>query len=256
MTKPKLDDSSRAIIVTGGGTGIGREIAHAFIDHGDRVMIVGRSIDTLNQTASGKYDQIVRCLVDITSPTGPADVISEARRAFGRIDVLVNNAAVAGFETLSELDEQTLKSQVETNLVAPIILTRQALDLLSESNGTIINISSAASLGLRAMAGSGVYAATKAGLDVLTRTWSVELADRGIRVVGVAPGIIETEVAVRAGMPHELYEQFLQQMKHRIPSGRVGQPKDVAWWVVQLTDSRASYSNGSVVAVDGGLSVT
>jgi C-7 ketoreductase len=209
----------------------------------------------LAETAEG-YDTILPCPVDLTASAGPATLAAVAAAAFGRIDVLVNNAATPGFEHLAELSGEAVRAQVETNLVAPVLLTRYSLDALAAARGTVVNIGSAGALGLRAMAGSGVYAATKAGLDVLTRTWAVELANRGIRVVGVAPGLIETGVAVRAGMRQDEYDRFLAEMAPRIPSGRIGGPEEIAWWVLRLVEPEAAYANGCVLAVDGGLSVT
>lgn len=249
------ENEARGIVITGGGTGIGRAVAHAYAAAGDEVLVVGRSPETLAATAEG-YGTIVPFTADITRSGAPSAVIAAAQDTLGRIDVLVNNAATAGFEHLPELDEDVVRSQVDTNLVAPIMLTEQALGPLADTRGTVVNISTAGALGVRAMAGSGVYAATKVGLDALTRTWAVELAERGIRVVGVAPGLVETGVAVRAGMPQQEYDRFLADMLSRIPSGRVAGPDEIAWWVLRLTDPQAGYANGAVFAIDGGLSVT
>ncbi|MEU1811819.1 SDR family NAD(P)-dependent oxidoreductase [Micromonospora sp. WMMD1076] len=248
-------DPPRGVVVTGGGTGIGRATAHAFADRGDKVLVVGRSEHTLAETAKGR-DGIHVLPVDLADPAAPDAVVETAVREFGRLDVLVNNAATAGFDSLGGLDPAVVRAEVTTNLLAPILLTQRAVEPLAAAGGTVVNISSAGSLGLRAMPGSGVYAATKVGLDALTRTWAVELAPRGIRVVAVAPGLVDTEVAVRAGMPREAYDEFLASMLPRIPSGRVGEPEDIAWWVVTLTEAGGRYANGVVVAVDGALSVT
>ncbi|OLR89589.1 SDR family NAD(P)-dependent oxidoreductase [Actinokineospora bangkokensis] len=245
----------RRVVVTGGGTGIGRATAHAFADRGDRVLVVGRSPEPLAEAAGGRPG--VRALAaDITAPDGPDLVVETALRELGGIDVLVNNAATAGFDVLGGFDPAAVRHQVETNLVAPVLLTQAALDPLTESAGTVVNIGSAGCIGLRAMPESGVYAATKVGLDALTRTWAVELAPRRIRVLGIAPGLVDTGVAERAGMPRQVYEDVLAAMLPRIPAGRVGDPADIAWWVVALTEPGAAYANGAVIAVDGGLSVT
>ncbi|MEV4498037.1 ketoreductase [Micromonospora arborensis] len=245
----------RGVVVTGGGTGIGRATAHAFADRGDRVLVVGRSESTLAETAKHR-DGISVLPIDVTDPAAPDVIVETALRECGRLDVLVNNAATAGFATLEELDPASVRAEVATNLLAPILLTQRAVAPLAATGGTVVNISSAGSLGLRAMPGSSVYAATKVGLDASTRTWAVELAPRGIRVVAIAPGLVDTEVAVRAGMSREAYDEFLASMLPRIPSGRVGVPEDIAWWVVALTEPGAGYANGMVLAVDGALSVT
>jgi C-7 ketoreductase len=143
-----------------------------------------------------------------------------------------------------------------TNLLAPVFLTQRALPALEATGGVVVNVSSAGSLGRRAWPENSVYGMAKVALDFLTRTWALELAPRGIRSVGVAPGVVDTGVGVRAGMPAEAYEAFLGEMAQRIPAGRVGRPRDIAWWVVQLTRPEAAYANGTVVAVDGALSLT
>jgi len=255
MTNSNRDKQSRAVVVTGGGTGIGRATARAFAARGDRVLVVGRSADSLASTAVG-HDFVRILPIDITGPGAADAVVSTAWREIGGIDVLVNNAAVAGFGSLADLDQKSLTAQVETNFVAPILLTQAALKLLAARSGTVVNIGSAGCIGLRGMPDSSVYAATKAGLDSLTRSWAVELAPRGIRVVGLAPGLVDTGVAVRAGMPQEAYAAFLEEMRPRIPSGRVGVPADIAWWIVALSEPEGRYANGMVLAVDGALSTT
>lgn len=248
-------NAPRGVVITGGGTGIGRASAHAFAARGDRVLVVGRSEATLTETVKD-HDTVCALAIDITDPAAPAAVVDTALRELGRIDVLVNNAALAGFDAMGALDRAAVIAQIDTNLLAPIFLTQQALDALAATRGTVVNVSSAGSIGTRAMPNSSIYAATKVGIDSLTRSWAVELASRGIRVLAVAPGLVDTGVAVRAGMPRETYEQFLAGMLTRIPSGRVGSPEEIAWWIVQLTDPAAGYANGALFAIDGALSVT
>ncbi|MER6165453.1 SDR family NAD(P)-dependent oxidoreductase [Streptomyces violaceorubidus] len=246
----------RGVIVTGGGTGIGRATARAFADRGDRVLVVGRTPATLAETAEG-HPGISVLAVDLTGPDAPRAVTDAALEAFGRIDVLVNNAATGGFAALAETKPELAREQLDGNLLAPLLLTRQTLDALTaDGGGTVLNIGSAGALGRRAWPENGVYGAAKAGLDFLTRTWAVELAPRGIRVLGLAPGVIDTGIGERSGMSREAYAGFLRQIATRVPAGRVGSPDDIAWWAVQLTDPRAAYATGVVLAVDGGLSLT
>ncbi|MFI1443896.1 SDR family NAD(P)-dependent oxidoreductase [Streptomyces fructofermentans] len=246
----------RGVVVTGGGTGIGRAVARAFADRGDLVLIVGRTPATLAGTAEG-HPGITVLTADLTAPDTPRAVTDTALDTFGRIDVLVNNAATGGFASLAETKRETAGEQLDSNLLAPLLLTRQALDALAaDGGGTVLNIGSAGALGRRAWPENGVYGAAKAGLDFLTRTWAVELAPRGVRVLGLAPGVIDTGIGERSGMSREAYEGFLRQIAARVPAGRVGRPEDIAWWAVQLTDPRAAYATGAVLAVDGGLSLT
>lgn len=245
----------KAVIVTGGGTGIGAATARAFAESGAHVLVVGRSEPTLKETADG-HDRIRVLAADIHDHDAPKLIVETALAEFGRLDVLVNNAAVTGFASLEGLDRASVRAQLGTNLIAPVFLTQQALDALQATGGVVVNVSSAGSLGRRAWPENSVYGMAKVALDFLTRTWAVELAPRGIRSVGIAPGVVDTGVGVRAGMPPQAYEAFLGEMAQRIPAGRVGRPQDIAWWIVQLTRPEAAYANGTVLAVDGALSVT
>lgn len=246
----------KAVVVTGGGTGIGAATAHAFAEDGANVLVVGRSESTLKESAAGYEDRIHVLSKDIHDADAPEIIVETAVEEFGRIDVLVNNAAVTGFAALDGLDRESVRAQLGTNLLAPVFLTQRALDALEATRGVVVNVSSAGSLGRRAWPENSVYGMAKVALDFLTRTWAVELAPRGIRSVGIAPGVVDTGVGVRAGMPAEAYEAFLGEMAQRIPAGRVGRPEDIAWWIVQLTRPQAAYANGTVLAVDGALSVT
>ncbi|MEW2353521.1 SDR family oxidoreductase [Spirillospora sp. NPDC029432] len=243
------------VIVTGGGTGIGRSTARAFADEGARVLIVGRSRSTLDECAKG-YDDIHPVVADITDPNSPARIVRAALDGFGRIDVLVNNAAVGRFGGLADIDRETVEAMFGTNLFAPILLAQQALDALEATRGVVVNVGTAGALGLRSWPDNALYGASKAALDFLTRSWAVELAPRGIRVVGVAPGIVNTGVGVRAGMSPEAYDGFLEHMRARIPSGRIARPEEIAWWITRLAGPEAEYVNGTVLALDGALSVT
>ncbi|WP_344979337.1 SDR family NAD(P)-dependent oxidoreductase [Streptosporangium fragile] len=255
MTATNDGPVSRAVIVTGGGTGIGRATARAFAERGAGVLVVGRTESTLVETA--KDHDLIRVLTaDITEPDAPRLIVDTALREFGRIDVLVNNAAALGYRPLAHVDRELVDTQLGTNLVAPILITRCALDALEASGGTVVNVSTAGSLGMRSWPDNGVYGAAKVALDFLTRTWAVELAPRGIRVVGVAPGVIDTRSGPRMGLSEEGYEDFLRQIGTRTPLGRVGDPEEIAWWITELTRPQAGYATGVVLPVDGGLSLT
>ncbi|MEU4532812.1 SDR family oxidoreductase [Micromonospora ureilytica] len=255
MTTPHAATTQQAVLITGGGGGIGRAAAHAFAEAGAGVLVVGRTESSLIETA--KDHETIRVLAaDITDTDAPELIVDAALREFGRLDVLVNNAAALGFGTLPGLDIGQATTQLNTNLLAPIRLTAHAVPALEAAHGTVVNISSAGSLGSRSWPGNGVYGAAKVALDFLTRTWAVELAPRGIRVVALAPGVTDTDFGPRAGMTDEQYQGLLRQMAAQAPAGRVGTPEEVAWWITQLVRPEAGYVTGTVLAVDGGLSLT
>jgi NAD(P)-dependent dehydrogenase (short-subunit alcohol dehydrogenase family) len=240
-----------AAIVTGGGSGIGRATARRFADEGAGVLVVGRTRARLDETAVGRSG--IRCLAaDITAPGGPAQVVAAALAAFGRVDVLVNNAAIRHPAALGSIDRESAERQFATNLLTPIFLTQQVLPHIT-SGGVVVNVTS--NPPDRGWPDSSVYGASKVALDFLTRTWALELAPRGIRVVSVAPGVTEAPLLVNAGFTPEQVEARGRANLHRIPLRRHARPEEIAWWIVNVTRPEAGYLTGAVIRVDGGISV-
>ena len=242
--------SVRVVAVTGAGTGIGRATARAFAAEGAHVVAIGRRSEPLRQTAAG-HDRITPLSVDITADGGPERIARSVSEGFGRLDALVNNAGIVHGGALGGLTAPRIAAQLATNLVAPILLAQAALPLLEAAGGVIVNVSTA--VGQRAWPGNSVYAATKAALDLLTRSWAVELAPRGVRVVAVAPGAIDTPIGAHQGLtPERLAAVRNWQLAHT-PLARIGRPEEVAWAIVQLAAPAASFITGVVLPVDGGI---
>lgn len=244
--------SGRAVVVTGGGTGIGQAAARAFADAGAKVLAVGRRLAPLTETAADRPG-IVPLAVDISAPDGAARIVAAAREQLGGIDVLVNNAAIVRSAPLGAIDRAEAVAQVETNLLAPIELTQAALPSLEASKGLIVNVTTAGNF--RGWPGHSVYGATKTGLDFLTRTWALELAARSIRVVGVSPGPTDTPIATHSGLGPERVAALREKQRKRVPLGRIGQAEEVAWWIVEFAKPEASFVTGAILPVDGGAGV-
>ncbi|MFF3505753.1 SDR family NAD(P)-dependent oxidoreductase [Streptomyces sp. NPDC003247] len=242
----------RAVVVTGGGTGIGRAVAHAFAAEGARVLVVGRRAGVLAETARGRAG-ISTLTADLSDPETPGAVVAAAVSELGGVDVLVNNAVTMRSAPLGRIDRTNARDQVATNLLAPLFLTQEALPQLEAAKGLVVNVTTAGNQ--RGWPAHSVYGATKAALDFLTRTWALELAPRGIRVAGVAPGPVETPIAEHAGLDAEGIARLRDRQRGRVPLGRVGQPEEIAWWIVNLARPEASFATGLVLPVDGGASV-
>lgn len=242
----------KVAVVTGGSNGIGRAIATAFAEQGAAVTIADRRREpregeapTDEMLTDRGYDaRFVE--IDVSDPESVRELFETTLNEYGRVDVLVNNAAVFDDGSALELDLAHWQGMVDVNLTGVFLCCKYALPHLVESDGNIINISSVA--GIQASSNSAAYCATKAGVTNLTRQMALDYGEAGVRVNSIHPGLIEAS-STRGILDTEKGATIVEG----VPKGRLGKPDEIAGAAVFLASDLASYVNGHALVVDGGL---
>jgi meso-butanediol dehydrogenase/(S,S)-butanediol dehydrogenase/diacetyl reductase len=250
----------KVAIITGGGAGIGAATATIFCREGAAVVLVDRDADALAQTAGGIRQELPEARVevypcDITDSGAAVAAVELAGRKFGRLDVLVNNAAMRNYSAVADAQPQEWRAVLEVNLVGTASFCKAAIGLLRKSGkGAIVNVSSCyAVTGRKGMA---IYDATKAAQLALTRTLAFEEAAYGVRANAVCPGSTLTTFQVNKGIAEgKDIAQLRQARKDNSLVGRWGTPEEIAWPVLWLASDEASFITGTTLMVDGGLSI-
>ena len=244
--------SGRVAIVTGGGRGLGRAIASRLAAEGADLAISYRSNDSAaEETAERVREAGVRCELfkgDVASPGDVEALFKGVSDAFGRTDILINNAGITRDNLMMRMKEEEFDEVLRTNLKGTYLCTRAALRPMVRARwGRIVNVSSV--VGLVGNAGQANYAASKAGIIGFTKSVAREVAQRGITVNAVAPGYVETELT------GSLPEKVKDQIRAQVPAGRFGEPEEVAVVVAFLAGEAAGYVSGQTIAVDGGMTM-
>jgi NAD(P)-dependent dehydrogenase (short-subunit alcohol dehydrogenase family) len=244
----RLND--RVAIVTGAASGIGRAITLRFLEEGARVFAVDRNPDTLAQLADTP-GRMERYLADISGEGASAAVVAACIAAFGKLDLLVNNAGLGNSKPAHDTTDEDFDRWVAINLTSGFRLSRDALPHLRHKGGAILNIAS--TLGLMGWAGQAAYTAGKAGVIGLTRQMAAEYGPNGLRVNAIAPGVVETPATIDRLRNNAAYRAA---NTGSTPLGRAGQPAEIAAAAAFLCSDDASFITGHVLVVDGGLSST
>lgn len=240
---------NKVAIITGGGSGIGKETALLFAKEGAKVVIADINEKNGEEVAetirkNGKDATFIK--VNVSNTEEVKAMVARTITIYGRIDILINNGGIVRDEFLTKTTDENIELVIGVNLIGPIKCAREVAAYMIEHQikGTIINTSSVVRKGNK---GQTVYSATKAAIEGLTKTWAKELGPKGIRVNAVAPGFITTPMT--AGVP----EKILDVMKAKTPLGVLGDPIDIANAYLFLASDDAKYANGTILDIDGGL---
>lgn len=237
----------RVVLITGGGTGIGLAAAERFVALGARVVVTGRREEPLKAFAEAHPERAAYLSADVSQGGEAERIVAFVVERFGRLDVLVNNAAGHFSKPLVETSDDEIRGLLELNVTGVLTLTRAALPELIQRKGSVVNLSSVVSRA--AVPGYSTYGTSKAAVDQITRNLAVELGPQGVRVNAVAPGLTVTPMSKEIRENDAFVEHFVAQT----PLGRLGEPAEIAPAITFLASAEARWITGQVLQVSGGL---
>jgi NAD(P)-dependent dehydrogenase (short-subunit alcohol dehydrogenase family) len=242
---------NRVAVVTGATSGIGRATALGMASEGATVAALGRNADALAELEAeglGTYQ------ADLTSEEETRQAVERIIQDQGGVDVLVNAAGIIASGNIENTTLSDYDAMMNVNVRSVFHLMQLCLPSIIERKGNIVNVSSVT--GLRAFPGVLSYCVSKAAVDQLTRCAALELAPQGIRVNGVNPGVVHTNLHRRSGMDDAAYEAFTEHSKSTHPIGRIGKPEEIADLIMYLASDQAGWITGVTYSIDGGRAET
>ncbi len=243
--------AGKVAAITGGARGIGHSTAVKFAAEGAKVAVCDINPDLMHQTLTeirSRGGQAEAFHVDVTDKAQIAAMVKGVMDRWGRIDCVVNNAGIVMDAQLKNMTDEQFDKVIDINLKGVYHCTRAVVDImLAQQSGVILTTSSI--VGLYGNFGQTNYAASKFAVIGMTKTWARELGRKGIRAVAVCPGFVETPLVKQ--MP----AQVLADMAKKVPCGRLGRPEEIANVFAFLASDEASYINGAVISVDGGMTL-
>ncbi len=243
--------AGKVSIITGAGQGIGEATALKFAKEGAKVVVCDVNMVTVDATVAkviAAGGEAIGFRVDVTNKDSIAAMVEGVMAKWGRIDTLVNNAGIVQDAQLKKMSEDQFDRVIDVNLKGVYNCTKAVVDImLAQNSGVILNASSV--VGLYGNFGQTNYAATKFGVIGMVKTWARELGRKGIRANAICPGFVETPIL--ASMP----EKVVRMMEDRVPMGRLARPEEIANTYAWLASDEASYINGAVIEVSGGVTI-
>ena len=241
----------KVAIITGAGSGIGEATADKFAREGAKVAVCDINLGEAKRVAgaiSGRGGTALAFHIDVTDKESIARMVEQVMAAWGRIDTLVNNAGIVQDAQFKKMTDEQFERVVDVNLKGVYNCTKAVVDIMLEQHsGCILNASSI--VGLYGNFGQTNYAATKFGVIGMVKTWARELGRKGIRANAICPGFVETPILKT--MP----DKVIRMMEERVPLGRLAKPEEIANTYAWLASDEASYINGAVIEVSGGVTI-
>ena len=243
--------TGKVAVVTGASKGIGAGIAKGLAAAGAAVVVnyasSNEGAERVVAEITGKGGKAIAVHGNVAEAKDVQRLFEEAKKAFGSLDVLVNNAGVFEFSPLEAVTETEFHREFNINVLGTILATREALKYFGPAGGSVINLSSVA--GVKAIPNSVVYSATKGAVNAITRVLAKELGARKVRVNAIAPGPVETEGVHEIGI---IGSDFEKQMVAETPLGRIAQPVDIARIAVFLASDSSGWLTGDIITASGG----
>ena len=243
--------AGKVAVVTGASKGIGAAIAKALAAEGAEVIVNYSSSkadgEKVAKQITAKGGKAIAVQANLSKKGDIEQLFAKAKKAFGRVDVLVNNAGIYEFAPLDKITEENFHKQFNLNVLGTLLASQAAAKQFDGRGGTIINLSSVVST--LAVPEGAVYSGTKGAVDAITRSLAAELGSRGIRVNAIRPGMVETEGTQSSGIAES---DMRKQVETQTPLGRIGQPTDIASVAVFLASDDSAWVTGETFLISGG----
>jgi 3-oxoacyl-[acyl-carrier protein] reductase len=244
-----MDVKDKVVLITCGASGIGKITAKLFLNSGATVIISDFNKEAGEQTMKEVNNEKLTFIhADVSNTAQIETMVQQILHQHKKIDVLINNAGITIDGLLTKMDEESWEKVISVNLTGVFKCTKAIVPhMIEKGSGVILNASSV--VGIYGNIGQTNYAATKAGVIGLTKSWAKEFGPKGIRVNAVAPGFIVTDMTAKVP------QKILDMMSEKTPLKKLGKPEDIAAAYLYLASEQANYINGTILNVDGGLVV-